>query len=216
MTATVVKLRNTVDATNVKKRSVERETMTREELTNILGENASKEAIDQIMAINGNDVEKAKGKANDYKTQLTSLTQQLEESKKTIENLEKAQGDVSALQAEIEKYKAADAKREEEAQKAQLEAILSQTADEALKDKKFVNDVTKNYYHGELMKALADKANAGKSATDLFAAMTKDVEGIFANPQHEKLQIPSIDNQISDKEPTSIAEAMRQKFAMKG
>lgn len=185
--------------------------MTREELTNILGENASKETIDQIMAINGGDVEKAKGKANDYKTQLTSLTQQLEESKKTIANLEKAQGDVSALQAEIEKYKAADAKREEEAQKAQLEAILTNTANEALSKKKFINTMTEDYYRNQLKSEIAKPENTGKSADELLNAMTKDVDGIFANPQHEKLEIPPTSGNWQASE-----EATRQMRAVMG
>lgn len=73
-----------------------------------------------------------------------------------------------------------------------MDAILTQTAESALEGREFVNDYTRNYFLGELKKAIQDPANKGKKPADLFADMTKDVDGVFKNPQHEPLKIAGV------------------------
>ena len=50
------------------------------------------------------------------------------------------------------------------------------------KSKKFVNDYTKSSIMNELKSAMSDENNKSKSMGDLFEEITKDKEGIFANP----------------------------------
>ena len=66
-------------------------------------------------------------------------------------------------------------------------------AEQALDGKEFVNEFTRNHFVAELKKAIADPANKGKRAVKLFEEMTKDLDGIFRNPQQEPLKLPGVD-----------------------
>lgn len=134
----------------------------------------------------------AKGKDNEQKEEIESLKRRLAEKDETIANLEKAKGDADSMQKELDRYKQAEADREKAEKEAQMDAILTQTAESALEGREFVNDYTRNYFLGELKKAIQDPANKGKKPADLFADMTKDVDGVFKNPQHEPLKIAGV------------------------
>ena len=134
----------------------------------------------------------AKGKDNEQKEEIESLKRQLAEKDETIANLEKAKGDADSMQKELDRYKQAEADREKAEKEAHMDAILTQTAESALEGREFVNDYTRNYFLGELKKAIQDPANKGKKPADLFADMTKDVDGVFKNPQHEPLKIAGV------------------------
>ena len=134
----------------------------------------------------------AKGKDNEQKEEIESLKRQLAEKDETSANLEKAKGDADSMQKELDRYKQAEADREKAEMEAQMDAILTQTAESALEGREFVNDYTRNYFLGELKKAIQDPANKGKKPADLFADMTKDVDGVFKNPQHEPLKIAGV------------------------
>lgn len=134
----------------------------------------------------------AKGKDNEQKEEIESLKRQLAKKDETIANLEKAKGDADSMQKELDRYKQAEADREKAEKEAQMDAILTQTAESALEGREFVNDYTRNYFLGELKKAIQDPANKGKKPADLFADMTKDVDGVFKNPQHEPLKIAGV------------------------
>ena len=134
----------------------------------------------------------AKGKDKEQKEEIEFLKRQLAEKDETISNLEKAKGDSAAVQAELEKYKKAEAERAKQEKEAQMDAILTQTAESALEGREFVNEYTRAHFLGELKKAIQDPANKGKKPADLFAGMTKDVDGIFRNPQHEPLKIAGV------------------------
>lgn len=140
----------------------------------------------------------AKGKDKEQKEEIESLKQQLAEKDEAISNLEKAKGDTAAIQAELDRYKQAEAERAKAEKEAQMDAILTQTAESALEGREFVNEYTRTHFLGELKKAIQDPANKGKKPADLFTAMTKDLDGIFRNPQHEPLKIPGVTKAYAD------------------
>ena len=144
------------------------------------------------MDLNSRDIGKAKGKSDDQKAELESLRTQLAEKDETIANLEKAKGDAATIQAELDKYKQAEAERAKAEKEAQMDAILTQTAESALEGREFVNEYTRAHFLGELKKAIQDPSNKGKKPADLFSDMTKDADGVFKNPQHEPLKIAGV------------------------
>lgn len=166
--------------------------MTRDEIKAII-DGVTDEQINKILDIYGRDLAKQKQASKDAQAELSKVKDQLEEKDKTIKQLEAAGGDVEKMRQELESYKQAEAQRQKDEENARLDAILTQTAETALKDKQFVNDVTRAHYLGELKKAISDKANKGKTPDDLFAEMTKDAQGIFANPQDQRVTIPPVD-----------------------
>lgn len=135
-----------------------------------------------------------KNKDQDQKAEIARLKQQLEEKDQTIANLEKASGDAEKVQAELDKYKQAEAERKKAEKEAETDQILTAAAEQVLEGKEFINDYTRAHFVAELKKAIADPANKGKSPAKLFESMTKDADGIFKNPQQEPLKIPKVDN----------------------
>lgn len=136
----------------------------------------------------------AKGKFSDQAKEVESLRAQIKEKDETIASLEKAGGDAKKVAEELERYKQAEADRQKAEREARADQILTAAAAQALEGKEFVNEPTRAHYLAELKKAIADPANKDKSPADLFAAMTKDADGIFKNPQQAPLKIPRVDN----------------------
>lgn len=165
--------------------------MTRDEVKSIIND-ITDEQLNGLMDLNSRDIGKAKGKSDDQKAELESLRTQLAEKDETIANLEKAKGDAATIQAELDKYKQAEAERAKAEKEAQMDAILTQTAESALEGREFVNEYTRAHFLGELKKAIQDPSNKGKKPADLFSDMTKDADGVFKNPQHEPLKIAGV------------------------
>ncbi len=136
----------------------------------------------------------AKGKFEDQQRKIGELEKQISEKDTTIANMEKANGNIEAIQKELDGYKEAEATRKKAEREAQADQILTAAAEQALEGKEFINDYTRAHFVAELKKAIADPANKGKSPAKLFEAMTKDADGIFRNPQQEPLKISKVDN----------------------
>lgn len=135
----------------------------------------------------------AKGKAKDLADEVERLKTALSDRDATIKKLEDASGDAEATRKELERYKQEEAERKKAEKEAETDRILTEAAEQALDGKEFVNDFTRNHFVAELKKAIADPANKGKRAVKLFEEMTKDLDGIFKNPQQEPLKIPGVD-----------------------
>ena len=131
------------------------------------------ELIDTIMAEHGKLVTKDK-------EELQTLKSELQDLKKTSKNAEELQAKYDELSKRIEEDEAnKKAKAEDD--------ILNKNINEAIGDKQFVNDFTKNAIIGQIKTALKDDANVGKSAKDLFKEITEGQKGIFSKEkQHFK------------------------------
>jgi len=164
--------------------------MKKEELLEI---GLTEEQAAKVFAMNGKDVENAKSKLPDQKAEIERLKADLADRDATIGNLEKASGDAEATRKELERYKQEEADRKKAEKEAETDRILTEAAEQALDGKEFVNDFTRNHFVAELKKAIADPANKGKRAVKLFEEMTKDLDGIFRNPQQEPLKLPGVD-----------------------
>lgn len=164
--------------------------MKKEELLEI---GLTEEQAAKVFAMNGKDVENAKSKLPDQKAEIERLKADLADRDATIGNLEKASGDAEATRKELERYKQEEADRKKAEKEAETDRILTEAAEQALDGKEFVNEFTRNHFVSELKKAIADPANKGKRAIKLFEEMTKDLDGIFRNPQLEPLKLPGVD-----------------------
>lgn len=81
--------------------------MKREDITALFPE-ATKEQLDKIMAINGADIQHAKGGADDLKAQLSAANAELEQLRAGSEELERLKG----VETELTELKAANSLRE--------------------------------------------------------------------------------------------------------
>lgn len=160
----------------------------------------------------------AKGKDQDQKAEISRLKKQLAEKDSAIAALEAVKGDASALQAELDKYKQAEADRRKAEKEAETDRILTAAAEQAIAGREFINDYTRAHFIGELKKAIVDPANKGKVAAELFEDMTKDVDGIFRNQQLEPLKIAGVGKKggkvMSREEILKIRDASERQAAM--
>ena len=141
------------------------------------------ETIDCIMAEYGKLVTKDKEELQDLKGQILSLQ---ETSKNAIELQDKYE----ELTKQIEQDNADKrAKAEDE--------LLTKNINDAIGNRQFVNDYTKNSIINELKTALKDETNLGKSAKELFATITEGKTGLFANP-NQIVDMPSVNENVDN------------------
>lgn len=133
-----------------------------------------KETIDTIMAEHGKLITEAKEKTQELENKVKEYETKIDELSSKAETNTKVQEELDTLKKQI---------AEEKKQKEQedLEATLNKNVLEAIGDKEFVNERTKNAIINEVKTALQDKANVGKSAKDIFETITKDSTDIFKN-----------------------------------
>ena len=124
---------------------------------------------------------------------LTAANNTLTERDNTIAELMKNKGDTEALQKIIDEYKAADEQRKAAEAAAAEQAALAARFDAVATDRKFINDFTKDGIAAEFKNALAAPENKGKGDAEIFAAMVKDRDGIFVNPNAPQ-EIPGMGN----------------------
>ena len=141
------------------------------------------ETIDCIMAEYGKLVTKDKEELQDLKGQILNLQ---ETSKNAIDLQDKYE----QLTKQIEQDNA------DKRAKAEDDALTKNITD-AIGDKQFVNDYTKNSIINELKTALKDESNVGKSAKELFESITNGKDGLFVNP-NQIVDMPSVNENVDN------------------
>lgn len=155
--------------------------MTREQVSKII-DGITDEQITKLLDLNSSDIGKAKGDFADVKSQLNAANEQISAMKETIAELEKAKDNQAALQAEIDKYKKMEEDRAEAERQAAADKAIADRFNAVSSDAKFVNDITQKGILAEFKAALLADENKGKGDKDIYEALTKDRDGIFANP----------------------------------
>lgn len=164
-----------------------RNNMKREDISKIF-EGATDAQISALLDINSRDIGKAKADGEKLQTELTAAQDALKKANDTITQLEAHKGDVEKLQSEIDRYRQADADRAEAERQAAARAELEERFNAVTGDRKFIHEFVRKGVMEDFGKALADKANRGKSDAEVFSALTKD-QDYFAsqNPAAENM-----------------------------
>lgn len=159
-----------------------------------IGENKvklSQEEIKSILAEHGKSVKTETEKVeNNMKKENEDLKATIDDLKEQINKAPKTD-EIESLKSKIAEYETKEKERKEEEDKKIFEENLNKNVLEAIGDKEFVNERTKNAIINEVKTALQDKANVGKSAKDIFEAITKDSTDIFKN-KNELKDMPDI------------------------
>ena len=164
------------------------------------GLDLDKETIDTIMAEHGKLITEAKEKTQELENKVKDYESKIEELSSKAETNTK-------VQEELDKLKTQIAEEKKQKEQEDLEATLNKNVLEAIGDKEFVNERTKNAIINEVKTALQDKANVGKSAKDIFEAITKDSTDIFKN-KNELSDMPDI-QESKPAEGKSISEGIK-------
>lgn len=114
--------------------------------------------------------------------------EELEKKKNRILELEKQNGEMSnqiktfdgdktkleELQKKVADFERAEIKRKEEQQAAELDKAMRERFTPLRGEREYFNKYAEKETYENFKTALADKANAGKSDVDIYAAITKD------------------------------------------
>ena len=151
----------------------------------------SKEEIKSILTEHGKSVKNETEKVqNDMRKENDDLKATIDNLKEQISKAPKSD-EIESLKSKIADYETKEKERKEEEDKKIFEENLNKNVLEAIGDKEFVNERTKNAIINEVKTALQDKANVGKSAKDIFESITKDSTDIFKN-KNELKDMPDI------------------------
>jgi len=150
------------------------------------------EIAKKVMDLNGADIQRESAKikvAEDARDALQGQFDTATDALKAFEGIDPAN-----IKVELEKAQTAlkDAKDEHAAELARRDSRTE--TEKLLSGHAFINDITRDFYVGEIEKALDDKVNKGKSRQDIFDALTKSEDGtqkpgIFTNP-NQVLDLP--------------------------
>ena len=136
------------------------------------GLDLDKETIDTIMAEYGKNVQSLKEQVEDYKVKITDYETKITDLTSKAQTNEDTQKELEKLKSQI------------------ADRALDDKIKEALGNKKFVNEYTKNAVIEGIKKGLNDENNKGKSIDNILGELTEGQEGIFveekANIQQTK------------------------------
>lgn len=155
--------------------------MTRKDISSIF-KDATDEQITALLDINSTDIGKAKGDTAQMENELATAKSTIADYESTIGELKASAGDAEKLTARIADLEKAISDREAADKAAAEEAALLARFNTVSDGKQFINDFTKNGIVAEFKDALAKDENKGKGDAEIFAAMVKDRDGIFVNP----------------------------------
>lgn len=158
-------------------------------------------AVDQIMAEHGKDVERFKSQLTDTEQKLTSSQGQVAQYEAKIAELEKLAAGNTELKRQLDVLNAQIAADREAAEKARADKDLTDKVLAAFGEKKFVNDYTRDAIAAEVKTELAKTENAGKGISEIFETLTKDKDGIFANPNPPDMSgMRNVDTKLTKEE----------------
>ena len=140
------------------------------------------ETINKIMAEHGKDIESYKTRLADTEQKLTGSQGQIAQYETKIAELEKLTAGNAELKRQLDTLNAQIAADREAAQKAQADKELTDKVIAAFGDRKFVNTYTRDAMVAEVKAEMGKAENTGKGIREIFEGLTKDKDGIFANP----------------------------------
>lgn len=147
------------------------------------------DVIAKIQAESGKDVEAEKQKTKEATTQLETANTKIGEYEKQIGEFKKI--DPNKLQEKINDLEKQIADRKKADDEAIKEKNYTERFEKATGEKKYLNDFTKKGIYEEFKTAITDAANSGKNDADIYGALIKDREGIFAS-ENPGVDVPGV------------------------
>ncbi len=145
-------------------------------------EGLTDEAIDKIMAENGKDIEAEKAKTTALKAENDKLKENEQTLKDKITELSENASSAEDFKKEIETLKQTIKDRDDAEKAKQADAELTAAIVATFGDKEFTSDYVRNGIIADMKAEIAKPENKGKGYAEIFEGLTKDKEGIFANP----------------------------------
>ena len=149
----------------------------------------------------------------DKKTaRISELETQNGELSEQIKTFDGDKSKLEELQNKVADYEKAEKKRKEEQQAAELENSMRERFKGLNGEHKYINEYTEKAVFEDFKAAVADKANAGKSDTEIYSQLVKD-KNIYQNPQ--QVVIPPVGNPSPKGEQTTEEYIREQLYGRK-
>lgn len=151
-----------------------------------------KENIDKIMDMHGADIEAKKREIKEAEGKLEEANKQLNDANEKLKDLDGKDEVINKLQKEMEDYINAENARKEKEKAEQADRELTEKITAVFPEgKEFTSDYVRNGIISDIKARMAEDSTLG--VKEIFESLTKDKEGIFKNPQQQKLTIPGAD-----------------------
>lgn len=145
-------------------------------------EGLAKEDMDKIMAEYGKAIQREQAKVESTKQELDTAKQTVSDMTTELQGLKDKNADVEDWKQKFEELQKTIKQKEEEETAARADAELTETIVSVFGDKKFTSDYVRKGIIADMKAEIAKPENKGKGYAELFESLTKDKEGIFANP----------------------------------
>lgn len=159
-----------------------------------------------------------KGVTDNYRTisetqkkaeKIATLEQQVKELTEAAKAVEGSSAELEALKNKVAEYEQAEADRVAAAQEQQQRTLFESGFNSAVGERKFTNDVIKSAIFDKVYEACK---TPGVGVAEALADATKDLEGVFVNPQQDVKKMPA----LSDVKGTSgSTDSQMREFAKK-
>ena len=136
------------------------------------------------------EFEKVKGKLDTLTDEITEKDGKIEELNKSISEFDGNTEQLEALQKQVESYEEDKKERELRASQEKEDSALKNALLEAIGEKQFSNSFVEDSVFNKIKSDLAKSENKGKGVSELLEAHTKDVDGIWKNPNKPDVQTP--------------------------
>lgn len=133
-----------------------------------------------------------------------------EQNKALADQVGQLEGDgeqLEALRKQVADYEQAEKERKEAAEEAAKRESFRTLFDAALGDREFANDLVRETVFD---RAYAECQSVGTGVDKAIEAVTRDVDGVWKNPQRDPKRMPGA-NDVSSKKPDG--EAAKKAFA---
>lgn len=143
------------------------------------------------------EVTKKTQRIEELETQNKALTEQ-------VNNLEGEGEELENLRKQVSDFEAAEEKRKADEQEAAQRKSFEVLFNEALGDKEFTNDMTRDAIFEKAFKKCNE--TVGYKPEDAIEELTKDTDGIWKNPQNDVAKMPG-QNDLSNNQDREVKDA---------
>lgn len=157
-------------------------------------EEISKEVIENYRSTA--EVEKKNERIKELETQNSELTEK-------IDTFSGSEEEIENLKAQVKEFQEKEQKREAEEKEATKRASFNDVFEAALGDKQFSNDLMRETVFEKAYKMCHETSGIG--AKEAIESVTKDIEGVWMNPQTANHKMPGADQ--LDKKQEALVES---------
>lgn len=155
------------------------------------------EQIEKVMALYGKAMTKKDEEIETLKSDKKGLENKVNTYEIKIKEFDEKSKDNAEWKTKYEELQNSISEQEALRKAEQENDYLMKNINEAIGNKTFVNDYTKNAIINDVKNALKDEANVGKSAKELFTEITNGKTGLFVN-DNQLVDMPSVDENVDN------------------